>query len=110
VTNEHSGSGQVQVQVQPPGGAPVEWRDLGLSWPGDVYSLAHVALPFSVRDPLYGGAAAGESPGIRLGNLALRGERGVLRISASEMLRLRWNPFYDYIEWRVLRFLGLHGR
>ena len=50
---------------------------------------------------------AGKSPGIRLGNIALRGERGALQVAASEMLRLRWNPFYAFVEARVLEFIGL---
>jgi len=32
---------------------------------------------------------------------------GVLQIPASEMLRLRWNPFYRYVETRVLAWLAL---
>jgi hypothetical protein len=66
-----------------------------------------VALPFSPRDPVYGGPSAGKSPGIQLGNLTLRGERGVLRVSGTDLLRLRWNPFFDYVESRVLRFTQL---
>ena len=85
----------------------VETLPLGLAWPEDLYSLSHVALPFSPEDPLYGEAALGDSPGIELGILALRGERGVLKISAADMLRLRWNPFYGYIEARTLGFMGL---
>ena len=81
---------------------------LGLSWPEDLYSLAHVALPFPPDDPVYGGGA-GKSPGIRLG-IALRGERGVLQVPASDMLRLRWNPFYAYVEKRVLAWLALDGK
>jgi hypothetical protein len=75
---------------------------LGLAWPNDLYSLAHVALPFPPDDPLYGGPDAAESPGLQLGKLALRGERGVLQIGAGDMLRLRWNPFHSYIERRVV--------
>lgn len=107
VTNERTESRRVEVHIEPPGDEPAEWRELGLSWPQDVYSLAHVALPFSGQDPVYGGAGSDKSPGIHLGDLALRGERGVLRIPASEMLRLRWNPFYQYLEWRLASFLGL---
>ncbi|MCB1732021.1 MAG: hypothetical protein KDI21_16235, partial [Halieaceae bacterium] len=79
-------------------------------WPADVYSLSHVALPFSPLDPVYGGPLAADSPGIELGNLAPRGERGVLKVSGTDMLRLRWNPFYDYVESRVLEFTGLGAR
>ena len=38
---------------------------------------------------------------------ALSGERGVLQIGASDMLRLRCNPFYSYLERRVIEFLKL---
>jgi len=85
-----------------------DWEP-GLAWPDDVYSLAHVALPFSPEDPLYGGRSVGKSPGISLGDIAMRGERGVLQVTASEMLRLRWNPFYPYVEARLLEFAGLSG-
>ena len=30
-----------------------------------------------------------------------------LRISAADMLRLRWNPFYPYLEQRVVAFFKL---
>jgi alpha-beta hydrolase superfamily lysophospholipase len=79
-------------------------------WPGDVYSLSHIALPFAPQDPVYGGLAAADSPGIQLGNLALRGERGVLLVSGTDLLRLRWNPFFDYVESRTLAFMRLGGR
>ena len=66
-----------------------------------------MALPIAPEDPVYGGRPARPSPGIELGNLALRGERGVLQVSPAAMLRLRWNPFYPYLEQRALDFLGL---
>ena len=107
VTNETKTSRAVVLRQRQEGQDEVETLPLGLSWPADLYSLSHVALPFSPEDPLYGEAALGDSPGIELGILALRGERGVLKISAADMLRLRWNPFYGYIEGRVLEFMGL---
>ena len=109
VTNKAPHSREVKVISRLPGKDGVSDSELGLSWPDDVYSLAHVALPFSPEDPLYGGDASGESPGISLGNIALRGERGVLQVAASDMLRLRWNPFYAYVEARLLEFVGLAG-
>jgi hypothetical protein len=65
-----------------------------------------VALPFPPDDPLYGISPSVQSPGIALSKITLRGERGVIKIPADEMLRLKWNPFYDYLEQRVLAFLG----
>ena len=51
-----------------------------MSWPDDVYSLSHIALPFSPDDPLYGDDPNSENPGIRLGRLALHGENNTLSI------------------------------
>ena len=50
---------------------------------------------------------ATDSPGIQLGGIALRGERGVLQMGALDILRLRWNPFDSYLERRVIEFLKL---
>jgi len=107
VINENPHSQNVIVRSQRPGQLAPGDSDIGLSWPDDLYSLAHVALPFPPQDTLYGGQPEDESPGIQLGDIALRGERGVLQIPAADMLRLRWNPFYPYVEGRVLEFLGL---
>lgn len=80
-------------------------RKLGLAWPRSVYSLSHVALPFPKSDSLYGNQPA-EKGGLHIGLLAARGERGVISIPASDMLRLRHNPFYTYQEERTTRFLN----
>ena len=80
---------------------------LGLNWPRTLFSLSHIALPFPPEDPLYGATHDPASEHVHLGDLALRGERGVLAISPSEMLRIRWNPFYSYLEARMLAFTGL---
>lgn len=81
---------------------------LGLAWPDDVHSLSHIALPFPPDDVLYGRDPGHQHDVIHLGALALRGERNTLRVPATLMLRLRWNPFYPYLETRILDFLSLH--
>jgi alpha-beta hydrolase superfamily lysophospholipase len=106
VTNRSPGSSAVVERHWVGGRETAEARDLGLAWPEGVYSLSHVALPFPPGDPLYGGRPDAPSPGVRLGDISLRGERSVLQISANAMLRLRWNPFYAYLEERTLAFLG----
>lgn len=75
---------------------------LDLAWPVGVFSLAHVAIPFPPDDPLYG-ATQPEPPvfGLHIGTLAPRGERHVLNISASQLIRIRHNPFHDYIARRI---------
>jgi alpha-beta hydrolase superfamily lysophospholipase len=105
VTNASEQSREVILRQRRPGAGAIDESALGLAWPKGLYSLSHVALPFPPDDPLYGGVGA-ESPGIQLGNVALRGERGVLQISAADLLRLRWNPFYSYLERRVVEFMG----
>jgi alpha-beta hydrolase superfamily lysophospholipase len=108
VTNKSNDSAEVIYSSQPVGQDQAVNVDLGLSWPGEYhYSLTHVALPFPPDDPLYGGEGGKSSPGIYLGDIALRGERGVLQIPADEMLRLRWNPFYPFLEQKVLDFFEL---
>jgi len=108
VTNRTPRSRILKVLHRPPGTDTATESNLDLSWPDDVYSLAHVALPFSPEDPVYGVHSPGKSPGINLGDIAMRGERGILQVAASDMLRLRWNPFYAFIETRLLEFVGLN--
>lgn len=106
VTNENDGSRNVVTKCWRPGEDHATVFALNLAWPDRLYSLSHVALPFPEDDPLYGHVDRG-TRGIRLGDLAPHGERGVLRVSAEDMLRLRWNPFYTYIQQRVLEFAGV---
>ena len=110
VTNKNALSAEVVLASLAPGGDDSVYTELGLSWPDDIYSLTHVALPFPPEDSLYGGQGNSESPGIHLGDITLRGERGVLLIPPSEMLRLRWNPFYSFLEDKVLEFFNLEAR
>jgi len=110
VTNENDASARVvALRNEDDRAGPPSSVVLG-EWPEGIFSLSHVALPFPPTDPLYGGPEAGDSPGVQLGNLDLRGERGILRVSGADLLRLRWNPFYDYLESRTLQFMQLAER
>jgi alpha-beta hydrolase superfamily lysophospholipase len=106
VTNKNVASRQVHVLSKKPGYPELNVSKLESSWPIAMHSLSHVALPFPKTDLLYGEFNSEESPDLHLGNLAVRGERGVIQIPASAMLRLRWNPFYSYFEQRVFDFAG----
>lgn len=107
VTNESEESSKVVARYNKTGSNETTQSPLAQQWPLEIYSLTHVALPFSPEDPVYGGPRAAKSPGIQLGDIALRGERDVLRVSGTDLLRLRWNPFYDFVESRILQFMGL---
>jgi alpha-beta hydrolase superfamily lysophospholipase len=76
---------------------------LGLAWPTNVYSLSHVALPFAPDDPIYGDPSGRTAAyaGLPLGTLQPRGETSVLTVSSSQILRLRHNPFFAYVEQRI---------
>jgi alpha-beta hydrolase superfamily lysophospholipase len=103
VRNASPDSQQTVVDHKPAfAAAATSSEPLAVAWPADAISLSHVDLPFPPDDPLYGRYAP-EVPGqVFLGQLAIRGERGVLKLPAQWLLRLRHNPFYDYQEQRVL--------
>lgn len=87
----------------------VTTTDTGLDWPRDVYSLAHIALPFPPDDPLYGDGSVESVTGLNLGRAILRGEKGRLQIPDSAMTRQHWNPFYPYMESRIVDFVQRHA-
>ena len=110
VTNEDSESVAVVAQQKAPHAPEVSQADpLGLAWPRGVISLSHVALPFPPVDPLYGQLAPLEGDYVFLGDLAFKGERGLLKIPEDWLLRMRYNPFYDYLEDRVLGWVDDAG-
>jgi len=76
-----------------------------LAWPSGVYSLSHVALPIPPDDPLYGRLPPDDGDAIYLGDIAMRGERGLLKLPGDWLLRMRYNPFYEVLETRALEWL-----
>jgi hypothetical protein len=78
---------------------------LDLAWPLGVISLSHVALPFPPDDPLYGQRPPDNKDTLFLGKIAIQGERDLLKLSPDWLLRLRHNPFYPYLETRVLEWI-----
>jgi len=73
-----------------------------VSYPAEIFSLSHVALPFPQSDGLYGMQPdPSEDFGVRLGAMAVRGERGALVVSLDALLRLSSNPFFPYLTERI---------
>ena len=108
VTNSSLDSREMEVRYKPALSEQVEpGQELAMLWPPRVLSLSHVALPFPPDDPLYGRDPPVDS-GLFLGQLGLQGERGLMRISSDWLLRMRHNPFYDYLEQRVLDWVAQH--
>jgi alpha-beta hydrolase superfamily lysophospholipase len=84
-------------------------KALDLAWPPGVISLSHLALAIPPDDPLYGQRAPENEDFLFLGQMAFQGERGLLKVPADWMLRLRYNPFYDYLETRLLDWVDDPG-
>jgi alpha-beta hydrolase superfamily lysophospholipase len=102
VTNVNAETMEVIARTKAPGTDEPLLTRLDLEWPRGVYSLSHIALPFSPDNWLYGLEQPLEMDyGFNLGNVAPRGERNLLRLSANQFLRLRHNPFFEYVERRV---------
>lgn len=111
VTNIESDSAAVEVRRKPPNTADViDTTPLNLVWPDGVFSLSHVALPIAANDSLYGQTKPDHSDELYLGTSGLVGETGMLVFPASWLMRLRYNPFYNYVEERSLEWLMVNSR
>ena len=107
ISNESKESAEVVARYKPPRKPEAPHKEkLGLRWPTGVISLSHVAVPFPPDDPLYGQENPEKDGYIFLGDLAIRGERGMLRLPEDWLLRMRYNPFYPYMEQRVLNWVN----
>ncbi|MBE9567089.1 MAG: alpha/beta fold hydrolase [Proteobacteria bacterium] len=115
-TNVSKGSTEIAMHHWSLADKHYEVQATDMRWPDHVYSLSHVAMPFPPTDSLYGsepedsqegGREGGQGAGMNLhiGLLETKGEKGVLSIHASDMLRLRYNPFYSDMKKRILTFL-----
>ena len=105
LTNISPDTQEVYARQRAAGPTRVTGERLGLTWPNDIYSLSHTALPFSPDDPVNGARAPAKQQLIYLGRIDLRGERGLFIVPAAELLRLSYNPFYSYIQKRVVDFI-----
>ncbi|HHF7348358.1 TPA: alpha/beta hydrolase [Legionella feeleii] len=102
ITNVNEESEAVVESITEAGAVNEQRRPLGLSYPKEVYSLSHVAIPFPITDGLYGlQPDPTENYGIQLGATATRGERNVLIVSLDSILRLSSNPFFPYMIKRI---------
>ena len=101
VTNDSGDSLQVVARTRLAGATDFSQVALDKEWPGSVYSLSHVALVFEPDDRWYGGHVSEE---FKLGTLAPRGETAILSSPIGRFMRLRHNPFFDYLAERTLNF------
>jgi len=101
VTNLDRRQEQVVVHRIAPDGTRQELAT-GLTWPRDLVSLGHVALPFPPDDPVYGFRPGSGRDGIpSIGSWLLRGESGATTLSLGSLTRLRSNPFWSLIDQEI---------
>ena len=79
-------------------------QETDLHWPHSVVSLSHIAVPIPPDDPIYG-TEQDDGNRLSLGSLSMRAEPGALLISNSMFVRCRSNPFYNFMEDRVVDWL-----
>jgi hypothetical protein len=106
VSNENPESIAVVARHKAPfSGQASSIEPLNLAWPREVISLSHVALPIPPEDPLYGQTPPKDRNTLFLGQMAIQGERGLLTLPDNWLMRLRYNPFYSYLETRTLEWM-----
>lgn len=107
IANAPDGADGAVARTVPAGARDEITTPLAQAFPATIFSLSHVALPFAPDDPLYGTAPdRREDFGVRLGTLALRGERSTLIVTPDAMLRLTSNPFYADLADRIVRWVA----
>jgi hypothetical protein len=108
VVNAATNSLAVKAQTR----AGDSWTEVALkeSWPKDVFSLSHIAVPFPPTDPVYGTAEATRQSGLPLGSLTMRGEHGALMISDAMLIRQRHNPFYPFMADHIVKWLATNTK
>lgn len=104
ITNAARDSNRMAERTKAPRSGAIESSVLDVAWPPGVYSLTHVAVPFSPDDPVYGANAEykGAYQGLPLGRLQPRGESYLLTAPLRQIMRLRYNPFFGYVEQRIM--------
>jgi alpha-beta hydrolase superfamily lysophospholipase len=105
VTNRDEQTTEIQARTRAAEEFETHDVDLPYAWPAGVYSLSHVAIPYAPTDVWYGSMDEDGNP--RTGsfnNMAPRGEQAILAIPLGRLMRLRYNPFFGYVESRTIEF------
>ncbi len=103
ISNRDRQTHEISAHSRLPGVAKLEVKALDLKWPQGVFSLAHVAIPFPADDPLYGAVIPDPSLfGLNIGAFHPIGEKHVLKVPPSQLIRIRHNPFHAYMNERMM--------
>lgn len=108
LTNRADNALEMTERITLPNSTSFHENKLALSYPADVFSLSHIALPYPIDDSLYGlHPSSAEDFGVNLGAIAVRGERGALVTGLDSLLRMSSNPFFPYLLARIDSFAEL---
>jgi alpha-beta hydrolase superfamily lysophospholipase len=106
LTNATSETRSVVIKSKKPHSGIGPARPSTMEWPQKVYSLSHVAIPFPDDDQLYGPMGSVIYNNVNIGTFSPRGEKGILNVPTDLLMRLRYNPFYDYMKVRILESIS----
>lgn len=110
VANRSPATAEVVAREMPAHATAETVRPLTTPYPPEVYSLSHIATPFPLSDGLYGlDPDPADDFGVRLGNVAARGEFGALIVDMSMLVRMSSNPFFPYVLERIEAWLPPAG-
>jgi hypothetical protein len=110
ITNKGSSTVEIAAKTKTQGSTDFNAQiGLDMAWPRNIYSLSHIAMVFPFDDPLYGIEPRNDTA-LHLGNIELKGERNLLKISAENLIRLRCNPFFDYITDSIGELIEIDGQ
>jgi len=111
VTNKSGETRSVQARTRLAGEDEFSAEDMNGHWPPGVYSLSHVAIPFKDTDQWYGATNEFKGkPVFSIGAISPRGEQGLLTVPPAQFMRLRYNPFFEYVEKRTGEFCVVCSR
>ena len=74
------------------------YPEQSMVWPNDFFAMSHVAVPISPKNEVYGATS-------RFSQLLVHGERNVLVISADDLMRIQYNPFFELMEMEIKDFI-----
>jgi pimeloyl-ACP methyl ester carboxylesterase len=108
LTNADAGTRSLVALRRPPESDAVAREATDLAWPSGLFALSHVAMSIPPEDALYGAQRPAGTRTVYLGRIELLGEQKLLSIPPTALLRLRYNPFFSYVEERTMAFLRLN--
>lgn len=93
---ENPGSSEVTIYRNRNGRTEIIKPGKPLAWEPFTFSLAHLSIPISPENPLYG-------RGTILGEINIKGERDISFVDPNTLIRLRYNQFFSFLSENMKR-------